>query len=267
MASWLKKISKFFATALAVSAFLIAGFFLWASDKYVVPILAYHHIDDIPTYQALNLNIVSPASFEKQMRYLHDSHYTVIQLDSLVNMIKEGKKPPRKSVVITFDDGYENVYTHAYPILKKYEFPATIFVLADFIGAQGYLTLEQMKEMYQHGIFMGAHSRTHAYLPDLTYEGQEEEIVGSKRIIEQKLRGSVNYFAYPSGGFNNQIKKIVKEAGFLGACTTNRGFYRYNQDVYELKRIRIKDTDTTVFSLWAKLSGYYNLFRRIKNPA
>ena len=166
----------------------------------------------------------------------------------------------------SFDDGYENNYTYAFNILKKHEFPATIFVVTDLVGTPGFLTWDEINEMTQHGIFIGSHTRTHPYLPDLSYEQQRKEILESRQILKEKLDQPINFFCYPTGGFNEQIKRLVKEAGYLGATTTNRGYDRLNRDVYELKRIRLKTDDVSSFVLWAKFSGYYNLFRRDKHP-
>ncbi len=93
--------------------------------------------------------------------------------------------------------------------------------------------------------------------------GTEGGMAGSKKIVEENINAPVEYFSYPYGTFNENVKSIIKKSGFKGACTTNVGFGRFNEDVYALKRIRIKNSDTNKpFAFWAKLSGYYNLFRR-----
>ena len=90
-----------------------------------------------------------------------------------------------------------------------------------------------------------------------------DEIAGAKKVIEENIDMPVEYFSYPYGAFNWKVKAMVKKAGYKGACTTNVGPGRFNEDAYALKRIRVKNSDTNKpFSFWAKLSGYYNLFRR-----
>ena len=242
----------------------VGGFCLWASDKYVVPIIMYHSVNSSGTFKTAN--IVSPATFEKQMTYLRKQGYHVLSLDELVTKIKQGDDLSRKSVVITFDDGYEDNYLYAFTILKAYQFPATIFVCSEVVGKDGYLTWEQLKEMQVFGIITSSHTRLHAYLPDLSKEKLISEVKGSKRTIENNFNKQVDYFSYPAGGFSEEIKEILKDVGYKGACTTNRGYNRYNEDVYELKRIRFSEKDKSDLVLWAKLSGYYNLFRKVKKP-
>jgi peptidoglycan/xylan/chitin deacetylase (PgdA/CDA1 family) len=181
--------------------------------------------------------------------------------------LTERREPlPRKSVVITFDDGYTDNYDHAYKILKKYGYPATIFVPSDLVNNEGYLNWVQMRKMINNGITIGSHTRRHAYLPDLSIEEQWDEIAASKKILETNLGVAVDYFSYPIGGFNDAIKQLVKKAGYKGATATNRGYDRLNKDVFELNRIRFSDKDHRIDYLWMKLSGYYNLFREAKAP-
>lgn len=241
---------------------LIAGFSLWIQDKYVVPILMYHEIEDISRHEA---NYVTPKNFERQMAFLEKNHYQVISLDALVDSIKKGKVLSKKSVVITFDDGKENNYTNALAVLKKYNFPATIFVPSGLIGKEKQMSLPQLQEMISSKIDIGSHTQTHSYLPGLSVEKQIKEIFDSKKDIEEFLGISVKYFAYPIGGFSDEIKKLVRQAGYEAACATNRGRDRFNKDVFELKRIRPNNNDSDLV-LWLKTSGYYNLFRKAKNP-
>lgn len=239
------------------------GFAIWIYDKHVVPILNYHHIDTKGYHE---LNVVSPQSFEKQMAYLKDHQYQVIRLSELFEAIRQNKKLPRKTVVLTFDDGSEDNYT-AFKILKKYGFTAIFFLPTDMMNTEGFLSWDQIKEMANAGMDIGSHTRTHIYLPNYPdFEKVKDEIAGSKRILEEKLGIKIDYFCYPSGGFSNEIKELLKTAGYQGACTTNRGRGRLNKDVFELKRIRVKDKDTGGFSFLAKLSGYYNFFRKCRAP-
>ena len=193
------------------------AFFLWMPSRYVVPIVMYHQVTDTEHPQP---NRVSPANFEWQMAYLKNHGYNVIRLGELVKATKAGRSLPRKTAVITFDDGYENNYTHAFKILKKYGFPATIFVPSDEVNTKGHLTWEQMKEMIASGIDIGSHTRTEVYLPDVSVEQQWQEIQMSKNILEQNLGVTVDHFAYPIGGFSEGIKEIVK-----GTC------YNYNMHI------------------------------------
>jgi peptidoglycan/xylan/chitin deacetylase (PgdA/CDA1 family) len=234
--------------------------------KYVVPIIMYHSVSSEENLSENKCNSVSEKVFKYQMEFLKRHQYNVISLDALVSAIKERKPLPHNSVVLTFDDGYADNYSCAFPILKQYGFPATIFIAPRLIGNKGYLTWEQVKEMDAGGVSFGSHTLSHAYLPDLSLGQQKREIVVSKKIIENQLGHRINNFCYRSGGFTDLIKEQVRKAGYLSACTTNRGYRRFNRDVYELKRIRLGSKDKTASYLWVKLLGYYNLLRKPVNP-
>jgi len=259
----MRRLKNILIVGLVLFVIIVGGFLAWLPGHYVVPIVMYHQVEEIAQPQP---NWVSPQNFERQMAYIKNHGYDVIRLDELVKATKAGKSLPRKTVVITFDDGYENNYTAAFDILKKYGFPATIFVPSDKVNQPGYLNWNQIKDMVAGGITIGSHTRTEAYLPDLSLAQQKDEIQESKRILEENLGVSIDYFCYPIGGFSDQIKGIVQEAGYKAACATNRGYDRFNKDVFELNRVRFSDKDNRNDYLWMKLSGYYNLFRKAKNP-
>lgn len=246
-----------------VCAFIWTFFSFYVRDKYTVPILMYHQVGTGGPDN--ELNFVSQKSFDRQMKFLRKHGYHVISLEDLIQGINKGVLFNRQSVVITFDDGYEDNYTKAFPTLKKYDFPATIFMVSDFVSTPGYVTWEQLKEMQDAGVAIGSHTRRHLYLPDVHNPSQlKDEIFNSKTALESSLGREIKYFSYPSGGYTEEIKEMVKQAKYKGACATNRGYDRFNTGVFELKRIRVNDSDNAVV-LWAKLSGYYNLFRSFKN--
>jgi peptidoglycan/xylan/chitin deacetylase (PgdA/CDA1 family) len=192
--------------------------------------------------------------------------FQVISFDDLVEGIKKGHVFARNTVVLQFDDGYEDNYKYAFPILKKYGFPATIFLISDKVNTPDFLTWDEIKEMEKNGISFGAHTRHHVYLPMQSMAQAQDEITGSKKMIEDRLGHSIDYFSYPSGGFTVDIKHLVRDAGYKAAVTTNRGKDRFNVDLYELKRIHMNNTDDRFSGLimWFKLSGYYNLSRHFK---
>ncbi|MBI3314332.1 MAG: polysaccharide deacetylase family protein [Candidatus Omnitrophica bacterium] len=247
-------------TVLAVLAVLIFTF--WMRDRYVVPVMTYHHVSDAASGRSLNN--VTPWSFARQMKFLKKHHYHVISFDDLVDDLKKGRVFARDTVVIQFDDGYEDNYTNAFPVLKKHHLPAMEFLISDKVGTPGFLTWDQVREMDARGFKAGAHTRHHVYLPDVSPDVARDEIFGSKKIIEEHLGHAIDYFCYPSGGFTEEVKGAVQEAGFKAAVTTNRGQDRLNRDLFAFKRVRMKDGDNALI-LWAKLSGYYNFFRKTKD--
>ncbi len=248
---------------LVFMAFCAVFAVFWLDSHYTVPVIMYHKVEVNPDNHS---DTVSPETFRRQMHYLESRGYQVIPLDELILKTQRGDYLSKKAVVLTFDDGYENNYTEALPVLQQYQYPATVFVSPDFIGKEGFLSLAQMKEMQTVGLRFGSHGMSQAYLPDLTDDVRVHEIAESRRILQQVLEAPVDHFCYPVGGFNHRIKEFVQDSGYKGAMATNRGYDRFNKDVYEMNRIRFSDNDDSEFILWAKLSGYYNLFRKLKNP-
>ena len=242
------------------------GFTFWLRDRYVVPIVTYHHVG-VPSVVKYRLNAVTASSFEYQMSFLKRHGFQVISFDDFVKGIKAGHSFNRNTVVLQFDDGYEDNYIYAFPILKKYGFSATIFLVSDNIGTPGFLTWDQIKEMEKYNIIMGAHTRHHVYLPRVDAARAQDEIAGSKKVIEDHLGHQIDYFAYPTGGFSEDTERLVQEAGYKAAVTTNRGKHYFDEDLYELKRIHMSNSDIRYSGLilWFKLSGYYNLFRQPKD--
>lgn len=258
-------IKKFLLILLGVLIIGSVGFAFWLRDRYVVPILTYHHVG-IPSGK-WRLNTVSEKSFKYQMCFMKRHGFHVISFDALVTGIKEGEQFSRNTVVLQFDDGYEDNYKYAFPVLKKYGFPAMVFLISDKVGTPDFLTWDEVKEMEKYNFLAGAHTRHHVYLPRASLAQAQDEIAGSKKVIEDHLGHPIDYFAYPSGGFTEDIKRLVREAGYKAAATTNRGKDKFNVDLYELKRIHMNNTDDEYSGLilWFKLSGYYNLFRHFKH--
>jgi len=242
---------------LALAAVLAAGAFCQAN--YQVPVLMYHRVDHAPPGVPEGL-CVSPETFEKQMEFLKIHGYRVIRLEELVRATKEGRRLPFKSVVLTFDDGTMDNIENAFPTLKKMDFPATIFMIAQNVGKGGWLSTEDLRLMDASGITIGSHTVTHAFLPSLTEEEARGEIVESKRVLETLLEHPVTLFSYPAGGFTELSKVMVENAGYEGAVTTNHG--RRKGDPYALHRIKVKESKGSLFNFWAKTTGLYHIGKK-----
>ena len=209
-----------------------------------VPILMYHALDESRSIVA-----IPPAVFGWQMRWLYDNGYQVIPLSRLVQHLRSGDPLPTQSIAITFDDGFESIYTDAFPILADYGFPATVFLVTGYCGRQNdwpsqpltaprlsLLSWTQIREMDRHGIEFGAHSITHPRLDRLAPDELEYEILFSKANIEERLGHAIELFAYPYGRYNEAIKAIVRRA-YVGACTTWLGMVGIESDPLALERI------------------------------
>jgi peptidoglycan/xylan/chitin deacetylase (PgdA/CDA1 family) len=214
----------------------------------------YHRIDDKAALSKLS---VTPGSFRSHMEFLKRHNYNVVHLADLPDMIGRGNIP-HKTIAITFDDGYENNYLNAYPVLKELDLPATIFISPGLIGQDEYLTWDQVVEMSESGVItIGSHSMTHRHLPSITEHRLDIEIFDSKRAIESHIRKEVNTFSYPIGGFNEHVQDKVRKAGYEIAVATNPGKNYPKHDLFAMKRVRISRTSDNLLAFWIETSGFY----------
>lgn len=231
------------------------------SSQYSTPILMYHHIDYRDQQWKLS---VSPESFAKQMEFLKAHQYKVLSLSDYVDRLKHKKHIPKKAVVITFDDGYDNNFINAFPVLKKMGFPATVFIQADGVNRKGYMTDEDIMILLDNEIEIGSHTIHHGFLPNLDTEAKRKEIYDSKSMLEMIIRNPVTLFAYPGGGIDEESRKMVMDAGYEGAVATAPGHQFGAKDPFALKRIRISRTADNLFVFWIKISGFYSLIEEIR---
>jgi peptidoglycan/xylan/chitin deacetylase (PgdA/CDA1 family) len=220
---------------------------VYANGFQTVPILCYHRFGNKFSKLA-----VTAAAFDAQMDFLARNGYHVIPL-SRINAFLEGKEPlPRKSVIITIDDGYRSTYETAFPILKKYGFPATVFLYSDFVGASDALNWAQMKEMLASKLIeIQPHSKTHANLTlrlagesDAKYrERARQEVDTPIGIIQDRLALASYTYAYPYGDVNDTVLEQLKRQGILMGVTVTpggNGFFAYP---YMLRRNMVFGND------------------------
>lgn len=231
---------------------------------YWVPILTYHRIGE---FRGDHVPTVSPQAFERQMRWLKRLGIRVATLDEIIERLERGERVPRRTAAITFDDGYEETHRLAWPVLKRFSFPATVFVTPAEIGMHGFVTWEQVCEMAANGIAIGSHTMHHTYLPLASDEQLTEELAGSKQAIEARLGKPVSYLSYPVGGFTPKAMAIAREAGYRAAYTTNRALAHDRFDRYALRRVKVTERDAHPLVFLAKLSGYYDVFRQLEESA
>lgn len=244
-----------------ISSILFMTKLFWPRiENETVRILNYHRVCE-ESY-GLSATGIKPSAFEKQMEYLFREQYKTISLYDLCDYIKKGKRFPEKAIVITFDDGYMDNYTHAFGVLKRYHFKATVFLMTSKIGKKYFnasmLTWSRIKEMTKHGIDFGSHTINHPYLTKLSVDEARKEIQKSKDFLEQVLGKEVALFCYPCGDFNNKVKALVKESGYLCACSTIQGGNTFKTDLLSLKRVWMSPKDN-LFDLKKKMIGAYDL--------
>lgn len=202
-----------------------------------IPVLNYHQIND----RDENALTVSSEQFAAQMDYLKQEGYHTITAEALSNALDNGEKLPEKPVLITFDDGYVDNYTVAYPILKERDMHGLIFLISDYVSLYpNYLTWPQVLEMQENNIEFGSHTLNHAVLTELkTNEEIENQLKNSKLALEWKLGRPVNHLAYPCGYITEPIEAATKAAGYRGAFTVDLGLIQPGDNPYELHRVPI----------------------------
>lgn len=206
------------------------------SSPKPIPILMYHSIG----INRRNNLLVAPAKFNSQIKHLHKAGYQTICFQTLENYWKSGKPLPAKPILLTFDDGYKDNYTIAYPILKKYKFKATIFVITNFIDDANHLSQKQIKEMISSGLIdIGAHTKTHPDLTTVPSKKVYQEIFGSKQILTKYTGKPIIAFAYPIGRYNYEVVKATGAARYKFAVTTKPGYANAKQGWLTLNRVRI----------------------------
>ncbi|MCJ7689842.1 MAG: polysaccharide deacetylase family protein [Clostridiaceae bacterium] len=201
-----------------------------------VPILMYHSVGNTNE----NELIISPALLKQEMQWLKDNGYATITLDDLHNYFINNKPIPKKSVVLTFDDGYADNYTNMYPIMKEFRFSATVFIITNTVDKDAnYLTSAQLKEMNANGIDIESHTAHHDLLGTMSYEKQLKILKDSKAFLENLLNKKINYISYPEGSYNTSTPKAAKDAGYIMGITTDGRWSSKKDGMYKLERVYI----------------------------
>ena len=218
-------------------------------------IMMYHMISNQPKKGKKSGLRVTPEMFEKQLSYFKDNGWKFIKMSEL-----KDHENDTKVVAITFDDGYLDNYTQAFPLLKKYDACATLYLVIDrhqndwsikknpkhntgVLAEEEKLSDDNIKEMLYSGVFeLGGHTITHPYLPNIPLDDKKHEMIECKNILETTFNTKVSSFAYPFGIYNDEDVKIVETSSFESAVTTNEGVA--NADTpFELKRIKASGKD------------------------
>lgn len=263
-----------------------------------IPILMYHSISEdsengVHPYYQVN---TSPDVFAKHMKFLYDNNYTVISLKDAMDLltgepvnystnksINPSTIQPINYAVLTFDDGFRDFYTQAFPILYKYRFTATVFLPTSFVDNKDlkhkekeHLSWEEVRELHNKGIDFGSHTATHPQLKTLKKDEIEYEIRHSRETIEDELRESIDSFSYPFAfpeedkEFTKFLKDILQKCGYKCGVSTRIGTATKRDAKYYLKRIPINSCDDGSF-FKAKLEGAYDwlskpqyIFKKLK---
>ena len=240
-----------------------------------VPILMYHSICNRPetTRSAYFKTNTSPEDFQAQMEFLHRQGYSCVSLEQALPILKGDQPKSAKLAVITFDDGYRNIFTDAFPVLRQYGFSATVFLATAFVGERTAafngiecLTWSDIKELRQHGLRFGSHTVNHPELYQMEWSEIESELRDSKEEIEQRLGERVTSFAYPyaypqtDNSFVERLTGLLARSGYECCVTTRVGRARMRDGVFSLKRLPVNTCDDLAL-FQAKLDGAYDWLR------
>jgi len=221
---------------------------LFADGYQVVPILTYHHFSE----KCSNTLCMPVKEFARQMAYLKKGGYRAVTMKEVLKFMHYQQPLPRKAVAITIDDGYRSVYELAYPILKRYNFTATLFIYTAFIDkSPNALTWKELKELTQAGFEVEAHTITHA---DLTRKrtGESEveylerirrELQIPRTLIREHLGKEAVWLAYPYGRFNNLVISMAIEAGYRGGVTVTRGATPFFTNPFKVGRNQVMNPE------------------------
>ena len=247
-----------------------------------IPVITYHAIGDGPRPLWISADV-----FEDHLRAFANQGYRTVSLEAAARLLKAPAEGSSKPLVITFDDGYRNFFTAAWPILDRYGFSATLFVVTDlcdgiertgaadtFKPLAPVLSWDEIRYLAGVGCEIGSHTRTHPHLPSLHDDAAVvDEIAGSKRIIEQELGRPVRVFAYPYGSVESRAVATVR-AAFRSAVTTNLGVAGASSDAYLLERVdayylspeHVARLDTAAGRLWLRTRRTLRSIRRHVRP-
>jgi len=244
-------------------------------DRFVI--LMYHMISEPQTAAEVKY-ACPPRQFEKHMQLLLSKGFKPISIEAVENYYTHQIPIPDKSFLITLDDGFEDNYNNAFPILQRYNIPAVIYLATGLLGKTNQwmsaptfserkmLSWPQIAEMASHGIHFGSHTVSHPRLTELDTENTYNELVQSKQTIEDNLGIECSNFAYPYGLFTEKTRELVQKAGFKTACSTRSGFNNASRDPLMLHRIEVYGNDS-VWKLKQKImfgTNDANLFFPLK---
>ncbi len=259
----------------------------WAPKNTGATILVYHNISRLTDKALLMEDSVTVEDFECQLRFLRTHNYRLITMQELVSALEAGREPDPKTVVITFDDGYQGLVVDALPIMKSYEVPATVFLAAGHIGLSGQfpwlergvddsraenlqpLTWEEVAALAGAGLEIGSHSFSHRFLPLLSKEDVRDEVLRSQAVIAKSTGTAPRSFALPFSFpvrhrawplFAEALTAALQEGCYYSCCTMARGHVHERSNPFLLNRIAVIKHDN-LSSFRAKVTGSYSWTR------
>lgn len=209
-----------------------------------IPVLMYHYIrllSDKSDEMGANLS-VTPEAFNHQLSYLENNGYETIDFDRALRLFANEEKIEKKPVILTFDDGYNDAYLSAMPLLKAHGQIGVFYIISAFIMRDGFLSFDDVSGLIENKMVIGCHTLDHQDLTRLPLDKVRSELVDCKESLKNVYSVPVSDFSYPSGKYDNAVKNAVQEAGFKTATTTKSGIWKQSDDPYLIPRIRMTET-------------------------
>ena len=205
------------------------------------PILNFHRIDKAPKSadKISRSYFVEPAKFEQTLKDLLAAGYEFYFVSEVINFLQTNAWPEHKFVAITFDDGNEDFYTNAWPLLQKYQVKSSIYIMSGVRG-DNYLSQEQIKELSETDLVeVGSHTVWHPYLTKITSQEIESELSKSKTDLEILIGKDVTILCYPFGLYNDEVKEIAKSVGYVAGLTFDQDAWQNSGDLFSIRRISV----------------------------
>ena len=199
-----------------------------------IPVLTYHQIGDDEEWWS-----VSAADFEQQLVFLRDSGYTTISVIELSEGLSGRRRLPDRPIVITFDDGYEDNYRTAFPILERQKMRGTFFVVTGRMGKQGYMSWQQAREMSLRGMEIGSHTVNHFTLKEISLKELERELLASRLMLENNVPAYAPIFANPFGETAPAVVELLSRTGYRAACSSVVGINKPGENLYMIRRLSV----------------------------
>lgn len=214
---------------------------VYEKSKVKLPIILYHYVevvkDENDTIRR-SLNIL-PQVFERQLKDLKDHGYKTYFVKEIPAILNGEIRIATRNAVLTFDDGYEDFYTYAFPLLKKYNTKATLYIVYDFIGRKGFLSKKQLSKIIESGLVeIGSHAVDHINLTGVTAKMAKFQVEESKNLLEEAFGIEIKTFAYPYGGYDEKVVDLVKSKAYTASVSVVPGSYHNGDSRYSLARYR-----------------------------
>lgn len=217
--------------------------YLRGPGEVMIPILLYHHVG--VSLQGDTVYYIPPDVFERQMNLLYQWGYRTISVELLARAINEGAELPPRPVLLTFDDGSETVYTTALPIMQRYGFSGTAYIVYNYMWIPGYMDEDQVRALYAAGWEIGSHGLSHQDLPEHPAR-QRSEIVESRRKLQARLDLPILSFSYPFGAYDKDSLYYVHYADYIAAMGLGKETVQGKENLFYLYRQPVKGTDDLV---------------------